>query len=179
MKIEQKRWTEADGWKLESHERLSEPAQLVLVFGGTSRLKDQKFINDIRGFYPVAHILGCSTAGEICDINVSDDSLITTAVKFDYSQIKDAEIKINDDVNSFQAGERLSQSLDKEGLVHVLSIMEKLLRTKTILCFVLCMLGVGFYGCFRRHQSTGLDSVLVWTVLHHASRRTGRRGNQG
>ena len=120
MKVEQGRWTPAKSWESESLGNLGETAQLVLLFGSTSTLKDQKILGRIKKTYPQAHLFGCSTAGEICDTQVSDDSLVVTAVSFDHTQLEGAQIKISEVENSYQVGERLAQSLDKNELSHVL-----------------------------------------------------------
>lgn len=126
MEIEQRGWTETNGWVPDTPGALRESAQLVLVFGATSILREQKHFQEIKKAYPKAHLFGCSTAGEICGTRVSDDSLVTTAVNFEYTQLKGSRIKISKVENSFQAGERLSQFLDKEGLVHVLVLSDGL-----------------------------------------------------
>ena len=78
MKTEQRKWTASLGWSpaLPSN---PDPAQLVLVFGATSILKKLEALDTLRGHYPDAQIIGCSTAGEICGTLVSDDSLVATA----------------------------------------------------------------------------------------------------
>jgi hypothetical protein len=126
MKIEQKRWTEAKGWEPELQRRLGQSAQLVLVFGGRSILKEQKYFDEIKKAYPKAHLLGCSTAGEIFGTQVSDDSLVMTAVDFEYTKLQGARTRITDVENSFQAGERLAQSIDTQGLIHVLVLSDGL-----------------------------------------------------
>ena len=119
MKVDQHRWAEATGWESELPSELAESAQLVLLFGNTAILKEKKQLDKIKTAYPKAHLLGCSTAGEICDTQVTDDSLVATAVNFEFSQLKGAQVKLSNVGNSFQAGEHLAGSLDKEGLVHV------------------------------------------------------------
>lgn len=126
MKLEQNKWTVEDGWSPESPGKLGETAQLVLLFGSTSLLKEQKNFNEIKSAYPNAHFVGCSTSGEICDISVSDESLVVTAVRFEHSEIKCAKININDVENSFAAGQRLAQSVDKNGLVHAFVLSDGL-----------------------------------------------------
>lgn len=126
MRVEQKRWTKARGWEGEVSGGLGESAQLVMLFGGTSILKEQKYLDEIKRVYPKAHLFGCSTAGEIYGTQVSDDSLVVTAVGFEHTQLEGASIKITEVGNSFQAGERLAQSLDKEGLVHLLVLSDGL-----------------------------------------------------
>lgn len=126
MRVEQKRWTQARGWEPESPGRLGESAQLVMLFGSTPILKKQKYLDEIEKVYPKAHLFGCSTAGEIYGTQVSDDSLVVTAVSFERTQLEGASIKITEVGNSFEAGERLAQSLDKEGLAHVLVLSDGL-----------------------------------------------------
>lgn len=126
MIIEQTSWTETKGWEPEAPGALGEPVQLVLVFGATSILREQEQLQQVKEAYPSAHILGCSTAGEICGIQVFDDSLVVTAVHFEHTQVKGAEIKLSEVENSLRAGERLALSLDKDELVHVLVISDGL-----------------------------------------------------
>jgi hypothetical protein len=49
-----------------------------------------------------------------------------TAVSFEHTELKGAKTKIADIEKSFQAGEELAQSLDKEGLTHVLVLSDGL-----------------------------------------------------
>jgi hypothetical protein len=126
MRTEQCRWTEAKGWEPESPGVLGQSAQLALVFGGTSVLKKQGLLDEIKKAYPQAHVFGCSTAGEICDTQVSDDSLVVTAASFEHTRLEGVQIKVTEVGGSFQAGERLAQSLDKNRLAHVLVLSDGL-----------------------------------------------------
>ena len=94
MKIEQKSWTKGEGWTAASPDYVAGSAQLVLVFGATAVLRREPLVDAIREFYPAAHILGCTTAGEICGIRVLDDSLVTTAIHFEHTQIRSAEVSL-------------------------------------------------------------------------------------
>ena len=71
MTIEQKKWTKDHGWSSDPTRDALADAQLVLVFGATAALKEAGLINAIRRSYPGAHVLGCSTAGEIAGTNVA------------------------------------------------------------------------------------------------------------
>ena len=42
MQIEQKKWTKEDGWKTYTSEALTGVPQLVLVFGASALVKEQK-----------------------------------------------------------------------------------------------------------------------------------------
>jgi len=136
MKIEQKIWTEAGGWMPASPPALAASAQLVLVFGATAVLRNAQLVEPIRKFYPVAHILGCSTAGEICGAQVSDDSLVATAIHFEHTQMRTAEVSLGEYPDSLHAGELLAQMLpqavraenmaEEQKLAHVLVLSDGL-----------------------------------------------------
>ena len=111
MKIEQRRWTRPSGWQPESSGPLAQRAQLVLVFGATMALQDAGLLESLRTSYPSAHILGCSTAGEICGDQVSDDSVVATAIHFEHTQVRLAEV--NPVTDSRKAGEMLARSLPR------------------------------------------------------------------
>jgi len=111
MKIEQTKWNAAAGWTPAPTGRLAESAQLVLVFGATAILRTPALVAPITQFYPKAHILGCSTAGEICGTEVLDETLVVTAVQFEKSKIRHAQIGLAAAGDGFAAGEVLAQQL--------------------------------------------------------------------
>lgn len=126
MQIEQTHWTQARGWTPAPPGRLAQSAQLVLLFGGTAVLQDTRHYTTIRNAYPHAHLLGCSTAGEISGTRVYDDSLALTALHFEHTPLRGARVKIAEVENSFRAGEQLAQALPPAGLVHVFVLSDGL-----------------------------------------------------
>ncbi|MBI3450410.1 MAG: FIST C-terminal domain-containing protein [Acidobacteria bacterium] len=119
MKLEQSRWIDGDGWDSELGEILGDSAQLVLLFGSRAALAGDGRMEQIRESYPRAHLLGCSTAGEIRGTQVSDDSLVATAVAFERTRLAGSRVAIEDASDSRRAGETLGRALDPDGLVHV------------------------------------------------------------
>ncbi len=124
MQIEQSRWLKDRGWEPRPPGSLLQAPQLVLIFGGTSVLKRRDLIGEVRDAYRGAHVLGCSTAGEIFGTRVSDDSLVATAVHFDHTRLESAQIKIHSAEESLEAGRQLAAALPTEELVHALVISE-------------------------------------------------------
>jgi hypothetical protein len=118
MKIEHKRW-QCGSWEPPVSGKLT-AAQLVLLFGCPSLLKERYLLQEIQRAYPKAHLLGCSTAGEISGTQVLDESLVATAIQFEHTALHGVRIKLKKGMSDFQAGELLAQELGKEGLVHVL-----------------------------------------------------------
>jgi hypothetical protein len=134
MKLEQRKWDRIQGWTPEHPKAEMKTAQLILMFGARSLLKEQSLLQQIKDVYPQAHILGCSTAGEIYGAQVFDDSIVTTAIKFDHTQIRKVQLYLNQVDNSYQAGEYLANALPphvasrtaggEDRLVHVLVLSE-------------------------------------------------------
>jgi hypothetical protein len=138
MKIEHLRWTIQRGWQRhgENHDPFDEvtdrvresrrSVQLILLFGATDIFKSEKWIEPIRLAYPAAHVLGCSTAGEIFDTQVTDNSLVATAIQFEQTQVRGNYIRIEEAETSFQAGARLAKAFDSKGLVHLFVLCDGL-----------------------------------------------------
>ena len=136
MKIEQKQWTKANGWTITPSAPPLESAELVLVFGAIDVLRKCELIEAIRRFYPVAHLLGCSTAGEICGPQVADSSLVVTALHLEHTRFRVAQVNLADAPDSFDAGESIAQKLShsiqgdsngpEEKLAHVLVLCDGL-----------------------------------------------------
>ena len=137
MKLEQRKWDKIHGWTPEHLKTdTMKAAQLVLIFGAKSLLREQNIFQQIKDSYPQAHTFGCSTAGEILGAQVFDDSIVTTAVYFEHSQIKDVQVELNCVESSFHAGKYLAKALPlslpsltasgEDKLVHVLVLSEGL-----------------------------------------------------
>jgi hypothetical protein len=124
MQIEQTRWGSGKGWVPSPPGKLGASAQLVLLFGSPACLRHTEWPDDIRRAYPNAHRLGCSTAGEIYGTEVTDETLVATAIAFEHTRLQGASLKLGEVSSSFQAGERLANFLPRESLVHVLVISD-------------------------------------------------------
>lgn len=126
MKVEQNIWTKAEGWEAGSLGKLGDSAQLVLIFGSRAILRENALLETVKKAYPKANYLGCSTSGEIYGTQVSDESLVVTAVRFDHTKTIGTKLKLKNNAESFQVGEQLAQSLPKQELRHVFVISDGL-----------------------------------------------------
>lgn len=165
MKIEQTRWTEEKKWESNTARALRDSAQLVLLFGSTALLKRGEIFAQVKSAYPQAHVLGCSTAGEITGTRVSDDSLACTAVQFESSTVKGASVRIDDAARSFEAGKILGDCLSKEGLVHVFVLSDGLKVNGTDLVRGLTESvpkGVSITGGLAGDGSSFKETVVLW-----------------
>jgi hypothetical protein len=92
--------------------------QCVLVFGSDTALRATA--NHLAQAFKQAHIIGCSTAGEISNQGVGDDSLVITAVRFEAATVTQASTVLASMDDSFAAGVRLVTALPKDGLRAIL-----------------------------------------------------------
>ncbi len=126
MKTEQIVFTGKQIWETRSTHNLSLLAQLVLVFGNKDLLKEQQHFDHIRGLYPNADIVGCSTSGEICQEEIYNNSIVCTAIYFEKTTVRIACEQIGSMEDSFMIGERLVGKLQGDDLAHVLILSEGL-----------------------------------------------------
>ena len=126
MQVEQSLWTETNGWQPSPLGKLGDQAQLVLLFGSPAVLKLDRYTQPLRQAYPKAQMLGCSTAGEICGVQVTDESLVATAIHFEHTQIRGQAIRLEAGETSLAVGDRLGQLIEPEGLTHVLLLSDGL-----------------------------------------------------
>jgi hypothetical protein len=126
MITEQKKWNADGGWSPAAPWTLGRRAQLVLAFGHGDLLGDSEPLRQVAHAHPAAHVIGCSTAGEICDTQVSEDSLVVTAVAFQSTRIRVAETGLLEDADSAAAGARLGAELAGDDLAHILVLSDGL-----------------------------------------------------
>ena len=126
MKIEQRQWTSTAGWRIRTTRDDMAAADLVLFFASSEAMGHHSAIEQLRAMYPAAHVIGCSTAGEICGTEVADGTIVATAMHFEHTTVRTAYASISDASRSASAGERLAREIPTEGLVHVFVLAEGL-----------------------------------------------------
>jgi hypothetical protein len=90
----------------------------VLVFGSDVALRASA--SQIAQSFAQAHVIGCSTAGEISNDGVRDDSLVVTTIAFDTATVQQTSTVLATMDDSLDAGLRLATALPKEGLRAIL-----------------------------------------------------------
>jgi len=126
MKTEQSIFVENEGWSTRIEAGLGESAQLVFLFGQTKLLQDINPFEQVRNAYPNAEIVGCSTSGEICGVDVLNENIVCTAINFEKTAIKVFSERIESMEQSFHIGKNLAVKFNKDNLVHVMVFSEGL-----------------------------------------------------
>lgn len=124
MKIEQKRWTKEHDWETNALSKTLERVDLVLVFASREQMSHPSTFRELRNSYPQAILLGCTTAGEIYNTQVTDDSVVLTAICFEHTKLKAVSLPIVHMEDSQSIGQKLVNSLEKENLQHVLVLSD-------------------------------------------------------
>jgi hypothetical protein len=149
MQIQQANWTSGEQWRIDplygwgnaqpdyqtSSPKIQQKTQpqgsdfkpqLVLVFGNTDVLKTINPIQQLRQLYPQAYLMGCSTAGEIYDVQVRDHSITATAIEFATTQVISHHIYLHPLETSCSAGARLAKQFPMVDLAHLFVLSDGL-----------------------------------------------------
>ena len=93
--------------------------QLVFGFGNKELLLNKNMYLQLRKTFPVANIALCSTAGEIFNYEVLDDSLSIMAIEFNNTSIHTASVNISSYDSSYDAGADLISKIDQVDLKYI------------------------------------------------------------
>lgn len=95
-------------------------ANLVLVFGSVKRFSESKLAAFLKERYSSAQIIGCTTAGEISEAGAFDESLQITAIQWEKTSMRVADLRVSDMKSSFQTGVSLATTLKTDNLRAIL-----------------------------------------------------------
>jgi len=108
------------GWTGQLDRNLDSDKTLVLAFGPSTLVDQPEPLADVMRAFPRAHVLGCSTSGEIHGTEIHDDSVITAVARFDDTRLRVVSAPAVAASNSFAAGESLARQLLDDELRAVL-----------------------------------------------------------
>ncbi len=120
MKSENFFYTAGKGWSVSEFPALDSESTLVMIIGGAHYLENADALQALYQAYPSSHFVGCSSAGEIYQSTLQDDSITVAVIKFDKTNLKVSEIAIDDAGESFEAGAKLAKELNSADLKGIL-----------------------------------------------------------
>jgi len=97
---------------------------LVLVFAAPNFFKQPDFAAQLAAVFPDARRIAASTAGEISNQGVSEDSAVITAIRFERTPFKLAATDIAGMEDSLGAGQRLAEQLKAPDLKAVMLLSQ-------------------------------------------------------
>lgn len=125
MQTQQLFWNPRSGWN-GGTSQIGEAA-LVLYFGMRAALACGARYDELRRRFPAAHLLGCSTGGQISDDDISDDHIVAAAISFDATRLRLSCQDIVDPMQSGACGEALGRALHAGDLAGVFVLSDGLL----------------------------------------------------
>ncbi len=124
MKIEQRIQSDSADWRLVTDGLGGLRPQLAFAFGGRRLLEDPAILSQVRKWYPNVRVVFGSTAGEICDTSVAEDTIVVTAMSLEKSSVVCAAISVRSQLESRTAGRELARRFSRAGLVHVFVVCD-------------------------------------------------------
>lgn len=111
-----------NSWEKEpkSQDVNDENVNLVLCFASKLNLSDENIYKNFKAKFPTAEIAMASTAGEICQENVLDNSVVAVAMEFDKTVVQSTTVNIKDHKNTYEAAISLGKKLPKDDLSYIL-----------------------------------------------------------
>ena len=124
MRVAQLSWSEAAGWAPMPDDRCD--SALVFFFGTRQALSCGSRYDELRAMFPRAHILGCSTGGQIRNQDVTDDEITAAAIRFDATTLRVACAAAPCSDRSRICGEAIGRALAGPDLVGVFVLSDGL-----------------------------------------------------
>lgn len=126
MKTEVFNYNVANGWSITEFPKLDSSNTLILVFGNPKYGNDLEPLNTLLQHYPNSVFMGCSTAGEIFQDTVIDDSLVVAVTKFESTKLRLISMPILAIDDSFEVGVKIATSLISDDLKHIFLLSDGL-----------------------------------------------------
>ena len=124
MQTEQLTWNADKGWQ--SGADICRDAQLVLYFGIRDALATEAWYSELRGRYPKAHLVGCTSGGQIQRSGISEIGISAIAVRFAATRLCIATASVVESSQSRAYGDALGRQLYHEDLVGVFVLSDGL-----------------------------------------------------
>ncbi len=130
MRTDELFWSEAKGWSRREPTPArsigAEEIDLVLYFGIREALEDGARYFELREMFPKAHIVGCSTGGQIHNNDVNDDEIAAAALSFDATNVRLACEAARSPEHSRACGDAIGRSLAAPDLAGIFVLSDGL-----------------------------------------------------
>lgn len=144
MQVSQIRWSAKSGWA--QPPVFSAVADVVLVFSEAEFFQTDACYSQLRTMFPQAHIVGCSSAGSVLGVEISDGDVVATAIKLERSSARLAVVDIGPGLEAGELGKRLMAELNAPDLRHVFVLSDGLQVNGSHLALGLNQAGVAVTG---------------------------------
>ena len=124
MRVHLLSWKKESGWPATAS--LPRDAQLVFYFGTRLDLEPAERFAELRAIFPDAHLLGCSTGGQIRNDEVFDDEIAAVALSFDATRLRLAFEEVPSADRSLACGKAIGKKLAAPDLAGIFVLSDGL-----------------------------------------------------
>lgn len=124
LKLNNQEWETLDG---ELTKNDYDKVNIIFLFGDTDVIKNDGNFLKLKDIFPKAIIVGCSSSGNILGSQISNSTVVATAVFLEKSHIEIASLVLNENDNIEKLSENLIDSLPKENLKSIFLMADGLL----------------------------------------------------
>lgn len=126
MQLSTYQYASAVGWNAPLNAELDSENTLLIIFGASDLEPLKTGLEELRSVFGRARWIGCSTAGEIYDNTLSDNTLTVAVMRFSKTTVRLAAYENTLAAGSFQAGAFLANQLVAPDLKAVFVISDGL-----------------------------------------------------
>lgn len=116
MKLDTFFYTPSSGWSIDSFPSLDSERTWVIVFGGPDFINNPEPLQALKQAYPQAHLVGCSSSGEIFGTAISDNHLVVGVIQFEHTELTSTIVPVSTVGESYAAGQTIAQNLHQPTL---------------------------------------------------------------
>jgi hypothetical protein len=102
----------------------NDAVDVLLVFTGVNLIENNDLLSFLASTFKNAQIISATTAGEINQTNVEENSIICSAIHFEKTTIKTVVDNLNNYKNSLELGANLAKKLNKTDLTHIFMLSD-------------------------------------------------------
>jgi len=123
MRVRKISWNEPAGW----HPSVDRSrADLVFYFGTRRALANGSRYRELAAMFPDAHVVGCSTGGQIHGDDVTDEEITAVALQFDATKVRMISEVVTGTAQSRACGEKIGTRLLADDLSGVMVLSDGL-----------------------------------------------------
>lgn len=168
MQLGQMRWSAVSGWS--GVPDFAAVADVVMVFADTEFFQTEACFAQLRAYFPVAQIVGCSSAGSVSGIEISDGDMVATVIKLEHARVRLAVLDMAAGVTARALGEQLMQKLAAADLRHAFILSDGLQVNGSELAQGLTHAGIAVTGGLAGDATRFAQT----TVMANAQAQSGR-----
>ena len=127
MQLSIHQFSVTSGWDTEPDAVLDSPQTLCLFFASPNNDEVSAELQSLQANFADSIMFGCSSAGEIFNEEINDDSVSLAILRFDHTPIQLAVETVSDTTSSLEVGLNLANQLRQEDLRAVMVLSDGLL----------------------------------------------------